>query len=407
VAASGAPSGTLNFIVSSSEGSDAGFRAVNAAFMKKYPAVKVVFDAVPNANFAAINSSRLTAGNVDITLAGPKQLPSYVPKSAESDDSLAAQAGVYVDLTNQPMMKKFSPSVLAVTDFNGKQYTVPTGVSYYTGVYYNKSIFAKYDLSVPTTWNQFVTIGNTLKKHGVAPLGIGGKDGWPAGLTMIAAVQGLYPTAQDKATLHQGLWQKTVKLTDPLPVKVLDRVQTMYGFGQQNWTGVAYSSIPAGFANGAFAMTADGTWSEPTLASAVGSNFKFGYFPIPTSDNAADNATLGGKVELTLAVPTSSKNKPAALAYLNFFSQPANYAKFISLAGFASAEPNIATSPFLKSIQSYTKIFSPAWDTIFVPNPKAGNAATYPFNYVEVAPLGSMTAQAAAAHSEKDWAAGL
>jgi len=406
-ATSGAPTGTLKFIVSSSDASDAGFRAVNAAFMKKYPAVTVQFDAVPNANFAATNSSRLTAGNVDITLAGPKSVPSYVPASAEGDDARAAEAGVYVDLSSQPMMKRFSPSVLAVTNFKGKQYTVPTGVSYYTGVYYNEAIFAKYGLSVPTTWAQFVTLSNKLRSNGVAPLGIGGKDGWPAGLTMVSAVQGLYPSAQDKTSLNQGLWQKKVSLTDALPVKVLDRVSTMYGYAEKNFTGVAYTAIPAGFANGEFAMTADGTWNEPTIASAVGSKFKVGYFPIPTSDNAAANATLGGKVELTLAVPTSSKNKTAALAYLDFFSQPANYTKFVTLAGFASSEPNIATSDFLKSIQSYTKTFSPAWDTVFFSNPKAGNAATFPFNYVEVAPLGSMTVQQAAAHAQKDWLAGF
>jgi raffinose/stachyose/melibiose transport system substrate-binding protein len=403
----GAPAGARNISGASSDASDAGFRAVNDAFMKKYPAVKIVFTAVPNANFAATNASRLTAGNVDITLAGPKELPSYVPQSAQGDDALAAESGVYVDLTNEAMMKRFTPSVLTATKFKGKQYTVPTGVSYYTGVYYNKAIFAKYGLSVPTTWNEFVTLGDTLKKDGVAPLGIGGKDGWPAGLTMNAAVQGLYPTAQDKETLNQGLWQHTIKLTDPKPLQVLDRVQTMYGFAQKNFAGVAYSAIPAGFANGDFAMTADGTWNEPTIASAVGSKFDVGYFPIPTSDNAADNTTLGGKIELTLAVPTSAKNKTAALAYLDFFSQPANYTQFVKLAGFASAEPGIATSDFLKSLDGYTKTFSPAWDTIFVSNPKAGNAATFPFNYVAVAPLGGSTSGEAAAQSQKDWAAGF
>jgi raffinose/stachyose/melibiose transport system substrate-binding protein len=403
----GAPTGTLKFIVSSSDASDAGFRAVNAAFMKKYPAVKIEFSAVPNDNFQATNKSRLTAGNVDITLAGPKELPAYVPQAALADDARAADAGVYVDLTSQAMMKRFTPSVLQATKYKGKQYTVPTGVSYYTGVYYNKAIFAKYGLAIPTTWDEFVTLGNTLKKNNVAPLGIGGKDGWPAGLTMMSAAQGMYPTAESKATLDKALWQKSVSLSDATPLKVLDRVQTMYGFAQKNFTGVAYSAIPAGFAKGEFAMTPDGTWNEPTIASAVGSKFEFGYFPVPTSDNAAENATLGGKIELTLAVPSSAKNKNAALAYLDFFSQPENYTKFVTLAGFASSEPDIATSPFLKSITNYTKTFSPAWDTVFVQNPKAGTAAAFPFNYVGVAPLGGGTPAEAAAKAQKDWAAGL
>ena len=406
-AANGKPSGTLKFIVSSSDASDAGFRAVNTAFMKKYPDVKIEFSAIPNDNFSATSASRLTAGNVDLTLAGPKELPSYVPASAMGDDARAADAGVYVDLTNKAFMKRFTPSVLQVTEYKKKQYTVPTGVSYYTGAYYNKTMFKQYGLTVPTTWDEFVTVCNTLKSKGVAPLGIGGKDGWPAGLLMNSAVQSLYPTGQDKQDLHKALWQQKVKLTDSKPVEVLNRVDTMYGFAQKNFAGVAYSAIPAGFANGEFAMTADGTWSEPTIASAVGSKFEIGYFPIPASNNAADNALLGGKVELTLAIPSKAKNMTAALAYLDFFSAPENYTKFVELAGFASAEPNIKPSAFLTSLDSYTKTFSPAWDTVFVSNPKAGTAAAFPFNYVGVSPLGRGTPAQAAAQAQKEWAGGF
>ncbi len=401
----GKPSGTLQFIVSSAPASDAGFEAVNKAFMKKYPDVKVKFTAIPNDNWAATSASRLAAGNVDLTLAGPQQLPSYVPQDSEGDDARAAEAGVYLDLSNQPFMKRLTPSILAKTKFKGKQYDVPTGASYYTGAYYNKSIFAKYHLALPTTWNQFVALCHTLKSKGVTPLGMSGKD--TSGLAMLAAVQGLYPTAQDKDALNRTLWTKHTGLTDPQAVQVLDRVSAMYGFAQKDFAGVPYSAIPSGFANGDFAMVPDGTWSSPTIAAAVGKKFGFGYMPIPTGTSAADNALLGGKVELTLAVPSHAQNKTAALAYLDFFTQPQNYKTFVRLSGFASAEPNIPASAFLNSISGYTKTFSPAWDTIFVANPKAGSKAAFPFDYVDVAPVGQSTPQQAAAQAEKDWAAGF
>jgi raffinose/stachyose/melibiose transport system substrate-binding protein len=60
----------------------------------------------------------------------------------------------------------------------------------------------------------------------------------------------------------------------------------------------------------------------------------------------------------------------------------------------------------LKSLEGYTKTFSPAWDTVFIVNPKAGAAAQYPFNYGAVTPLGSSTPAQAAGQSQKDWAAG-
>jgi raffinose/stachyose/melibiose transport system substrate-binding protein len=401
------PSGTLKILVSSAPGSDSGFKAVNKAFAAQYPDVKIEFSSIANDNYPAARASRLSAGNIDVGLASPVELPSYVPKSNEGDDARLAKAGGLVDLTKMSFMKNFTPSVLDSIKFDGKQYTVPTGLSYYTGVYYNKAIFQKYGLSIPTTWDEFVTLCNTLKSDGVTPLGIGGKDGWPAGLNMMAAVQGMYPTAQDKQDLTKSLWQQKTKLTDPKMEEVLQKTSTMFDYAQQNFAGVAYSSIPSGFVNGSFAMTADGTWNETTIAAAAGSGFDFGYFPIPTSDNAADNTVLGGKAELTLSVPSNSKNKGAALAYLKFFSQPKNYESFVKLAGFAPSQPNISLSPFLTSIEKYTKVFTPAWDTVWIANTKSGAKATFPFNYPGMTPLGSGTVAQAAEAAQKDWAAGF
>jgi len=403
----GSPSGTLNIVVSSGDSSDAGFKAINAAFEKKYPNVDVKFSAVPNNNYKAAKSSRLTAGNVDILIAAPTEVPKFVADGSASDDDLSTDAGVFLDLTTQPFMKNFTPSLLKSIAYKGKQYTVPTGVSYYSGVFYNKTMFDKLGLSIPTTWSEFVTVANTLKAQGIAPLGIGGKDSWPAGLTMISAVQGLYPTQADKEALFKGLWTNKVKLTDSKPLEVLDRVQTMYGFGQPNFAGVSYATIPSGFASEKFAMTADGTWDAPTIASAVGSKFEYGYFPIPTSDSAADNSTLAGKVDLRLAVAANTKNKTAALAWMSFFSDPENYATYVKVSGTAPAEPDIPSSAFLDSIKDYTSTFSPAWDTIWIANSKAGAAASFPFNYPGIAPLGSGTAQQAAKQSQNDWAAGF
>ena len=126
--------GELNVLVSSASGSDAGFKAVNAAFAQKYPQVKVNFAAVPNENYNQARSSRLTAGTIDVGLAGPKELPSYVPESNKGDDARLADAGGFVDLTDQAFMKKFSASVLDKIKYAGKNYTVPTGLSYYSGL---------------------------------------------------------------------------------------------------------------------------------------------------------------------------------------------------------------------------------------------------------------------------------
>lgn len=400
-------SGKLSILTPSADSVDKAFANLNAAFEKKYPKVKVEYTPVQNANYNSAESSRLTAGNVDIVVASPVEVPSYVPSASESNDSLAADAGTFLDLKGQPFLKNFTPSVLDAIRYKGHDYGVPTGLSYYTGIYYNKSIFDKYGLTVPTTWNEFVALCDKLKSAGVTPLGIGGKDSWPAGLTMLAAAQGVFPSVSDRQAFAKQLWSQSAKLTDPKAVKVLERVQTMYGYAEANFPGVGYDSVPALFGNGTVAMTPDGTWNEPTIGAAVGSKFEYGYFPIPTADKASDNKTLGGKVEIRLAVTKATKNKAAALAWMSFFSDPKNYATFVKESGYAPAEPNIPVSKFLDGLQPYTSTFTPGWDNAWTSNPKAGAAATFPFNYPAVSPMGTDDAQAAAQAAQKDWAAGF
>lgn len=44
-------------------------------------------------------------------------------------------------LTGKSFMSQCTPSVVNSQAIDGKQYAVPTGLSYSTGVYYNKSLF--------------------------------------------------------------------------------------------------------------------------------------------------------------------------------------------------------------------------------------------------------------------------
>ena len=401
----GKPSGKLQLLVSSSDATDAGFRAINQAFEKAYPDVDVVFSTVSNDNYPATKSSRLTAGNLDLfVVKGLMETPSYA-KDAATDDARLAKAGGLVDLSGESFLKQYTPTLLDAQAIDGKQYAVPTGVSYYTGVFYNKKTFADNGLKVPTTWSEFTAVVDALKAKGITPFGLGGKDSWPAGLPMLASVGSLYPTAADKQQLAKELWTNKAKLTDPTEVKVLQQTEYVLQNSQQGAAGADYTSIPSGFAAGDFAMTVDGTWDQPTIDAAVAGKFDYGYFPFPGSDDAADNALLDGKTELQLAVPSSAKNKTAALAWLKFFSDKKNYELFLQKSGFSSAQPGIATSAFLQSIGEYTKSYEPAWDQIWFANNKAGQDAVFPFNYPALTPLGSDTAEQAAQAAQKAWSA--
>ena len=86
---------------------------------------------------------------------------------------------------------------------------------------------------------------------------------------------------------------------------------------------------------------------------------------------------------------------------------PANRSLRFPRRRCAPAVQGATSDPFYTSIQQYTKTFLPAWDTIWITNAKAGPAASVPFNWAGIAPMGGADAQGAADAAQHDWQAGL
>lgn len=397
--------GEIKILVSSAAASDKAFEDVVAAFNAKYPEAKATLESVPNDVYPTTKSARLKADDLDIfVVKNMKDVPDYAT-DATPEDVVLAQDGDLVDLTNEPFMKNYIPSILDAQAIGGKQFAIPTGTSFLNGVYYNKTIFKDAGVEVPTTWKDLQDAVTKIEGAGKVAFGIGGKDTWPAGLVMNGVAASLYPTQADKQAAIDGLWKNdgSVKLDDGKQLEVLQKTQYVFEHTQPHFSGSGYDDMPAAFARGEFAMLPDGTWNNPTIFSAVDKAFEVGFFPLPASDNATDNKYLNGKIELQLGANAATKNKATVLAFLDFFSQPENYTKFVETSGFASVMPDVNPSEFLKSIADYTSQFEMAWEPLWIPNPNAGDAATFPFNYPALAPLGSDTAEVAAKASADAW----
>ncbi|MFN8444158.1 MAG: ABC transporter substrate-binding protein [Caldilineaceae bacterium] len=61
---------------------------------------------------------------------------------------------------------------------NGKQYYIPYAYTW-LAIYYNKAVFAQYQLTPPSTWDEFLAICETLKQKGEIPLVIPGNNWFP------------------------------------------------------------------------------------------------------------------------------------------------------------------------------------------------------------------------------------
>ena len=407
-AASG--SKVLRIFVHSNAPTDKSFAAINKQFEEQNPGTKVEMTTAVGADFLTVRNTRLTAKDVDITEGsrdgGTRLTPAWVKNQKDNDWVESLKAGNWVDLTGEKFISNFASGILDQYEYKGKQYAVPTGTSPLSGVFYSKAIFAKYNLTVPTTWSELTNVMDVLKAHNVSPFIMGGKDSWPAGLPVLGLVQSLFP---DGTKLNKDLWEGTASLTDPKAVELMTKLQTIYANTAPNWAGIDYASIPSRFVQGEAAMLPDGAWEIPAIQTAD-PKFEFGYFPLPGSDKADDNKYIASKLEFSLSIPSSSKNQELAKKWLALYSEPAVYAGFVAASGFGPAQPNVTLPAALAEMQKYmpTSGFAPAWDQVFFVNTNAGPLATIPFAYSSIAPMGTESDMATLTQKmEADWKAGL
>jgi multiple sugar transport system substrate-binding protein len=85
-----------------------------------------------------------------------------------------------IDDVWKTLAPQFPPALQAASKgLDGHYYFVPI-YNYPWAVFYRKSVFAAKGYTVPTTWDQFMTLIKKMKADGLTPLAFTDKDGWPA-----------------------------------------------------------------------------------------------------------------------------------------------------------------------------------------------------------------------------------
>jgi len=146
---------------------------------------------------------------------------------------------------------------LAASTLNGKIYGVPYALETYDW-YYNKGIFNKYHLRVPTTWADFLHVCQVLKKNGVTPIETMG-TGFSGSLASLWEWSAVSPSLLGPKYL-ENLVARKARLTDPVYVHALKDFTKLAQFYEPNWqaVGSAGTEMDSSFALGQVAMIADG-----------------------------------------------------------------------------------------------------------------------------------------------------
>jgi raffinose/stachyose/melibiose transport system substrate-binding protein len=389
---------------------------IDALFEKDHPGVTVTLQTAPTANsgWPTLETSVLASKNVDVLAEFPPGPAGYPPSYTgivPGNPAALVTSNQLMNLAGQPFMKYYDPSITQyAAGYNGGIYGVPAAEYVNdSGMWYKKSLLAKYGMSVPTTYSQFLADCATFKAHGVTPVFVAGKDGYQTILYAGIFNQLIYQTtpASGAATFslarNKAFWQGTQKWTDPVYQTTNSEYEQVMKYIEPAAAGVAAQTAPAEWAvqSSNYPFFIDGSYDGNTITQANPS-LSLGFFAFPASSNPAWNRTLLAP-DLTWTVPTWAKHKTLALEWLSLFSQPSNYAKWLQATGSLSTETSVPT-PNLKWTDWLSAHLSNAIPTLTVPwIPNGAPPDANQPNTVAMQPIGNLSPAAALQASEKDY----
>ena len=229
------------------------------------------------------------------------------------------EGGKVADITSyleedQEWKNSFADGTLDLLAYDGKNYGVPTQKSLCV-MFYNKQIFEENGVEVPTTYEEFLDVCQTLKDNGVTPMTMCGSDAWIPAQFVQQIAGGM---AGDQ--LFKDVSDGTEPWNNETHVKAAEEVKKMAdnGYFQDGYIGMGPEESTDLFTSGQAAMYFQGAWDADKCAkSEVGDNV--GAFVLPAYDPQYNNISVGS-VDTSFSVSETCENKDAAVAFLKYWT---------------------------------------------------------------------------------------
>lgn len=304
------------------------FDEVAAAYMKENPNVTIISEGV--ADEPIKDKLRVMMGSDD----RPDVFFSW---SGEFAKKFIA-AGAAMDLTDamkadgSAWEKSIMQAGLEPFSANGKIYGVPLRINGKFFVY-NKEIFEKLSLKVPATWDEFLTVCETVKKNNIVPISFGDQFPWAACHYITGLNQKLVP--QDVRV--KDYEKATGEYTDPGYVEALDKFKELNDKGYFNEfpNSVSHDMAHQSFAMGECAMM----YVELEEFASVDKNLEgtpWGFFAMPAIEGAAGNQNFLVGAPDGFMVSSTSKHPEEAVKFLKYLVNPDNAAKLVEMLKWPS-----------------------------------------------------------------------
>jgi len=251
-------------------------------------------------------------------------------------------------------------------DEDGHIYAIPNDTAWVSGLFYNKAVFEKYDVTPPKNIDELVAAVEVFRKNDIIPLAIFAKEKWP-GVQLFDMI-----ASRENSLGILGLEKSDAKASDAAYSKAAEKIKRLVDAGMvaPGAFNMGYDEALALFVEGEAAMLINGGWATLDLGPKMGDNAGLLIYPFadPGQEEIAKVNMSGGGSIGGYAVSPHSKYKDLAAKFAIQFSLKAAEGRVVKRGTIPilknSPEPEI---PYTQIQQDYIEMVSQAKSTTAFP----------------------------------------
>ena len=276
--------------------------------------IHIDFQIVPDAQWRDLLRVRLNSGeaydimNVD---ADPLSIVSRIDPEENA-----------VPLTNEEWVSRITPIALEGVTVNGEIYGMQFRGPRRLVMHYNREIFDELGLEIPTTFEEFRAISQTILDADIIPVYVAAQSGWQQVVPM-TALGSFYQTQHED--LYQRLNTNEMSITEvPEILTVLTQMKEFatLGFYGEHFTSQSAEGAQDAFANREVAMYfADMGWADGLASNFPEMEGQTGIFLAPWADNQTVSVNPTGSA---LFIGSDSPHIDEAKLFFEFMARPEN-----------------------------------------------------------------------------------
>ncbi|MFE6256270.1 ABC transporter substrate-binding protein [Agromyces sp. NPDC057865] len=274
-----------------------------------------------NPDIDVVQNQVADADTIIRTLLVKDQAPDVITLNANGNFGRLAQAGVFYDFSDEPVLQTINPAVQEILADLGNYPDEVNGLGYVNnanGIIYNEDIFEEQGLEVPETWDELIDVCDQLEAAGITPFFGTLADSW-TGLPSFNAL-GAYPAQDD---FFDQMREEGENVGPDSEVsfskdfaEAMDQQYELFGYTQEGYRGKTYDDGNAAFANGEVAMLMQGIWAVNPI-KGINPDIRAGIFPYPATDDPDDRLLVSG-VDVVVTMGKDTPHREEALRFIDY-----------------------------------------------------------------------------------------